>query len=209
MSEPTRAEHWEKVYAKNDMRRVSWYQDEPVVSRALITAAGPALDAPIIDVGAGTSRLAADLLNDGYTDVTVLDISGAALDLARTALGQSASRVRWIQSDVTAFAPVRRYALWHDRAVLHFLTGEADQRAYVSVLRHALLPGAQVIIGSFAVDGPNRCSGLDTMQYDADRLRSVLGAEFSLLEDRNESHATPSGVEQRFSWFRLRYSPAQ
>ena len=143
------------------------------------------------------------LLDDGYRDLTVLDISGAALKQAQTRLAERASRVRWIEADVTGFRAARPFRLWHDRAVLHFLTEPDDQRRYAAALAQALPVGAHAILGTFAVDGPEQCSGLPVVRYDAGRMVSVLGSAFRLIEQVDETHVTPWQSEQRFSFFRL------
>ncbi len=189
------------------MDAVSWFQQQAAVSLDLLRAAGTDVRDAVIDVGGGTSPFTAELCRRGYTDVTVLDISAKALDLARAQLGEAHDGVHWIETDVTAFAPQKKYRFWHDRAVFHFLTAAADQQRYADVLRRAMLPGGQVVIGAFAPEGPMRCSGLNTMQYDGPTLARTLGRDFTLLEERRETHQTPSGAEQLFAWMRFRYDP--
>lgn len=199
-----RSQHWEGVYSSRRPDEVSWYQPHPAVSLALIGRAAPGPDEPVVDVGGGASLLVDRLLEAGYTRLTVLDLSAAALAHARARLGSRATAVEWVEADVTTWTPARRYALWHDRAVLHFLTDPADRRRYAGVLDQALAPRGQVIIGAFAVGGPTRCSGLDIVQYDAPRLLRELGTGFEVVEEMPESHVTPAGREQAFAWFRLR-----
>jgi len=198
-----RKEHWEGVYRSKDPDEVSWHQDVPSCSLALIEQAGLPRTAPIIDVGGGASRLVDHLLALAYEDLTVLDICGVSLDRARSRLGVDSERVQWIEADVTAFDPPRSYALWHDRAAFHFLTSGKARRQYVDVLRRSLQPGGQLIIATFAPDGPQRCSGLEIVRYDADSLSRVLGSSFRLLESRRETHLTPQGREQRFGFHRF------
>ena len=143
------------------------------------------------------------LCNAGFSNVSVLDISGRALDSAKRRLGDLAAKVEWFECDITEFDPPQRYALWHDRAVFHFLTEEPDRNKYVNVLRRALQPGGHLIIAAFALGGPERCSGLEIVQYDASRLMTVLGDEFNLLEEASEIHVTPAKKEQKFVYFRL------
>lgn len=191
--------HWSNIYATKQPTEVSWYQVEPTHSLDLIAASGIPLDAPIIDVGAGASTLVDHLLARGYSDVTLLDISAEALDKARQRLGASAERVTWIEADATTAAlPEHHYALWHDRAVFHFLT-ERDARArYVAQMLCSVKPGGHVIVATFATDGPEKCSGLDVMRYDAETLHGVFGSPFTLVSSIRETHQTPWGSEQRF-----------
>ncbi len=204
-SSTSRKTHWEQVYQDKPVDQVSWFQREPRRSLELIEASGMSKDAPIIDVGAGASVLVDQLLLNGYTDLSVLDISKNALDISKRRLGNRAIDVAWLVDDVTEFQPGRSYALWHDRAVFHFLTDPSQQSAYRSALMRALASGGQAIIGTFAVDGPLRCSGLEIAQYDAASMQAVMGADFTLLQESRESHTTPAGSTQNFAWFRLRY----
>ena len=196
-------EHWEKVYTQRSPESVSWYQAEPAASLALIERAGTTVDAPVIDVGGGASLLVDRLLDRGFTRVTVLDVSASALAHARRRLGPRAAQATWVEGDVTGFRPPERYALWHDRAVFHFLQSPAERDAYARVLAGALAPGGQALIATFAPDGPERCSGLPVRRYDEQAILAALGAGFELLETRPETHLTPAGAEQRFRWFRL------
>lgn len=202
--EARRIAHWEEVYRTKDPTQVSWYQADPAVSLRLIEQAGPGRSEPILDIGGGASVLADRLIVSGFTDVTVLDISSAALAIVQHRLGPA---VRVIQADVTQFEPARRYALWHDRAVLHFLTDPEDQRSYVRALRQALRPGGHAILATFALDGPTRCSGLPVERYDATRLSGLLGPDFQLRGMEAEAHRTPSGATQHFQYGRFTFSP--
>ena len=193
-----RREHWNKVYLDRTPEEVSWFEAVPSMSLALIGRAGTDPASGAIDVGAGASRLAGLLREAGYDPVTVLDISREALRRLREELGDRAAGMEFVETDVTTFRPARRYGLWHDRAVFHFLTDEAEQRAYVEVLERAVLPGGAVVIAAFAPDGPARCSGLDVQRYDVATLSALLGAEFEPVESREAMHRTPAGVEQRF-----------
>lgn len=198
-----RKEHWEGVYRDKSPLDVSWYQAEPVISLELIEASGCGPDAAVIDVGGGASVLVDHLLARGYRSLTVLDISGRALEHARNRLGAAAGEVTWVESDVTAFAPAVVFDVWHDRAVFHFLTAAADRRRYVEVLERAVRPGGQVVLAAFAIGGPTKCSGLDIVQYDAAKLGAELGDGFRLLEQRAEEHHTPAGKVQQFAYFRF------
>lgn len=204
MAEPFNPrQHWQQVYTERAPSAVSWFQAEPALSLELIRNCRLAPAAPLIDVGGGASVLVDRLLREGHTAITVLDVAGAALAVSRHRLGPAAAQVEWIEADVTAFQPPRSYALWHDRAVFHFLTAAADRMNYVRALKRALSPGGFVILATFAVGGPDRCSGLPVAQYDAAKLLAALGAGFRLLEERSEHHLTPARKTQAFAWFRL------
>lgn len=195
--------HWEGIYRDKAPDSVSWYQEHPGYSLELIQAAGIGKGQPIIDIGGGASRLAGLLLGAGYMDLTVLDIASTALAHAQRRLGERAQRITWLEADATDFSSGRRYALWHDRAVFHFLTAPADRQRYLANLRQSLLPGGQVIIATFAADGPEQCSGLPVERYDAKKISAVLGDGFALQESRAEAHRTPAGKTQHFQYFRL------
>ena len=199
-----RAGHWQRVYETKDTDAVSWYQAHPRLSLELIELSGVGKDARIVDAGGGASVLVDHLLAAGYADITVLDIAPAALAAAQERLGDDAGRVNWVAADVLAWRPEAPFDLWHDRAVFHFLTEEDDRRRYVKTLRHALKPGGQVIIATFAPDGPEKCSGLPVMRHDAASIAATLGDGFTLIEQRDEHHRTPAGKEQHFVYARLR-----
>ncbi|MBU6199891.1 MAG: methyltransferase domain-containing protein, partial [Xanthomonadaceae bacterium] len=192
------------VYTSKAADAVSWYQAQPRISLDLIAATKLPLDAPLIDVGGGASLLVDRLLTQGRNPLSVLDISATALASARARLGADAAKVRWIEADVREFAPAQRYDLWHDRAVFHFLTDPADRAAYMAALRRSLNPRGHVVMATFALDGPARCSGLDVAHYDAASLHAEFGADFEMRESRREIHLTPTGAEQRFTWVHLR-----
>lgn len=200
-----RQEHWDQVYRTKGPQEVSWYQRRPDLSLALIAASGIGKDGGIIDVGGGASVLVDCLLEAGYGRLAVLDLSTAALAHARARLGERAAGIEWFEADVTTFDPPHRFGLWHDRAVFHFLTEAEDRRRYVAALRRTLQPGGTVIIATFAQDGPPKCSGLDVVRYDEPSIAAELGAEFSLLEVRHETHVTPWESEQRFIYFRFHW----
>lgn len=203
-----RKEHWENVYRNKSPREVSWYQQEPTRSLLLISGISLPRYAPIIDVGGGASTLVDKLCEDGYTNISVLDVSKHALNHTRKRLADKASGVHWYEDDVTRFKPPHRFALWHDRAVFHFLTSGAERKKYINVLRQSLEPGGHLIILTFAFDGPVKCSGLDIVQYDDDRLSAELGADFDLLETGHECHVTPAGRQQEFAFFHFEFSKA-
>ena len=200
-----RQEYWNQIYQTKGSQDVSWYQRRPDLSLALIAASGVGKDAGIIDVGGGASTLVDFLLNDGYTRLAVLDLSGVALSHSRTRLGARADRVEWFEADVTSFQPPHRFDLWHDRAVFHFLTAADDRSEYVATLRRTLHPGGTVVLSTFALEGPPQCSGLDVMQYDESSILAELGAEFQLQEVRRETHMTPWQSEQHFIYFRFQW----
>lgn len=200
----TRSAHWENVYATKGETEVSWFQDSPAISLALIKAANPDRTAAIIDIGGGASRLVDALLREGYRSLAVLDLSANALEAARARLGPAASNVDWIVSDITTWQPTRSYDVWHDRAAFHFLTEPRDRAAYIERLQSAVRPGGQIIIGTFALDGPEKCSGLPVQRYDGKSLAAELGAAFDLIETRGEIHNTPWKSTQAFQFSRFR-----
>jgi SAM-dependent methyltransferase len=199
-----RKQHWESVYGEKPAQQTSWYQKVPSLSLSMIANTGLDHNAALIDVGGGASLLVDHLLEQGYRDLTVLDISRAALDQACERLGEAAAMVNWIEADVTSYVADRQFDLWHDRAAFHFLTAKKDRQQYVQVLRNSLAPGGHAIIAAFAPSGPEKCSGLNIVQYDAVKLSDELGPEFVLDEQEEESHVTPANREQVFNFFRLR-----
>jgi SAM-dependent methyltransferase len=191
--------HWDRVYGRAPSDRVSWYRPHLDRSLAFIAGAGLEPDSPIIDIGGGTSTLVDDLLDRGYRDVTVLDLSSRAIDIARERLGPRAASVHWIEADVTtAVLPERHYAFWHDRAVFHFLVNEEDRRRYVAAVRRAVMPGGHIVVSTFGPEGPERCSGLDVARYAPDEIHAEFGATFRKIDGCVESHQTPWGAEQQF-----------
>lgn len=200
-----RQQHWEQVYHDKASTEVSWYQSSPRQSLQMITAVA-GKESAIIDVGGGASLLVDTLQQQGYHRLAVLDISATALACARERVGDKAQQVEWYVADVTTFAPPHRFDVWHDRAVFHFLTSDADRNKYLAVLREALEPGAHLIIATFAEDGPERCSGLPVERYGSEKIAQVFADGFTLLEQQSEAHTTPSGAVQRFNYFLFRYS---
>jgi ubiquinone/menaquinone biosynthesis C-methylase UbiE len=192
-------DHWERVYQDKPADSVSWYTPHLRVSLDLIDEMrlppGPA----VIDVGGGTSALVDDLLARGWSDMTVLDLSRAALDVSRRRLGARADRVTWVEADITETTlPAAHFDLWHDRAVFHFLTTADARRRYVDLARRALRPGGHIIVATFGPDGPTSCSGLDVERYDPDRLHGEFGASFEKVKSIEETHRTPRGSTQSF-----------
>ncbi|WP_395694400.1 class I SAM-dependent methyltransferase [Piscinibacter sp.] len=205
----TSREHWETVYRTRPTERVSWYRDHLERSLQFIEAAALPRDAAIIDVGGGASTLVDDLLAAGHSKLTVLDLSEAALNAARQRLGERAQRVDWRVGDITQVAlPRHAYALWHDRAVFHFLTTHEEREAYVAAVLHAVKPGGHVIVATFAEDGPLKCSGLPVMRYSAAGLHAEFGAPFALLQQEGEEHHTPRGTVQKFIYCLCRREPS-
>jgi len=202
--------HWRAVYETRAPTEVSWYEPVPRRSLELIQAAGLPPGSALLDVGGGASTLADHLLEMGFTDVTVLDIAETALARARARMGSAATRVQWISADVTAWEPTRRYDLWHDRAVFHFLVDPALRARYVAVLRAALAPHGHVVMATFGPEGPTRCSGLDVQRYSARQLGAVLGPGFRLVRDHLEDHVTPAGRRQQFlyGWWQAEPGPS-
>ena len=192
-----RKEHWDAIYTTKAATEVSWYQPEPQVSLDLIEMASPA-HGRIIDVGGGASLLVDKLLVAKFQKIAVLDISAVALDRARVRLGERAKFVEWIVADVTWGLDVGEFDVWHDRAVFHFLTDEGDRRSYVELVSRTLPIGGHLIVGTFALDGPPKCSGLDVCRYDAATLSQELGAGFSLVHHLGHTHMTPGGKPQTF-----------
>jgi SAM-dependent methyltransferase len=202
-AEPGWAARWDEAYAQGGTR-CSWFQDAPEMSLRMLDAAGVTASASVIDVGGGASPLAGALLERGFRDVTVLDISAAAMEQARHRLGPRAGEVHWLTADIRAWRPPRRYAAWHDRAVFHFLTAEPDRRDYRRALAEATTPDAVAVVGCFAPDGPQRCSGLPVARYGPGDLAAELAPDWQLVAQDSEEHTTPSGLAQPFTWAALR-----
>lgn len=191
--------HWEQVYSTKPTDAVSWFQEHAEQSLRLIRDTGAPRSAGIIDVGGGASTLVDDLLRHKYSNVSVLDLSGAALAAVKARLGEAASKVNWLEGDITKVSlPVHTFDVWHDRAVFHFLTDEADRQAYVETVLRSVKPGGHVIVATFAEDGPLQCSGLPVMRYSPDELHAEFGAPFTLVQHEREEHHTPFGTVQQF-----------
>ena len=198
-----RKTHWEEVYNNKSPLEVSWYQKEPALSLQLIDNTGITDDAAIIDIGGGASTLVDHLQEHGYQHLAVLDISGNALASAKIRLGPAADDIEWFEADITRFDSPHLFDLWHDRAVFHFLIEARDRKQYVEILKRTLKPGGHLIMAAFAIGGPIKCSGLDIVQYDEEKLLAELGGGFKLLEKNSEVHRTPAGKEQLFAYFRF------
>lgn len=191
--------HWETVYSTKAPEEVSWYRSHLETSLALIERAAVEYSASVIDVGGGESTLVDDLLARGYENISVLDVSQTAIDVTKKRLGLAAQQVHWLVADITeAQLEPRAYDVWHDRAVFHFLTASEQRSAYVRQVCHAVKPGGHVIVSTFGPEGPTKCSGLDTVRYDADSLHDQFGVRFLLVESSKELHRTPFGTTQQF-----------
>lgn len=194
-----RKNHWENVYQTKDETQVSWYRDHLENSLQMILQTNVGKDAAIIDVGGGSSTLVDDLLNQGFADVSVLDISGKALKKSQERLGQKSGLVEWIEADITQISlPENHYDVWHDRAVFHFLTDENDRRKYVELVKKSLKVGGHIIVASFGLNGPKKCSGLDVVQYSPDSMHDEFGKSFELVKSISEKHETPFNTTQEF-----------
>lgn len=205
MSDFDRTAHWQAVYTTKGEEEVSWFEQNPNYSLELIARAKAGLNARIVDVGGGASRLVDALVDKGQSAITVVDLSAAALATARRRL-PSANNVTWVVSDITQWEPDDVYDVWHDRAAFHFLTDAIDQKAYVAVMAKALKTGGMVIIGTFARTGPDKCSGLPVAKHDATSLAEIFGPRFRLMRSEPQRHVTPwkSVQEFQFSVFEKR-----
>ncbi len=199
-----RTTHWDSVYNRLAENEVSWYQPTPACSLELLDDLGVGPTSSLVDIGAGTSRLVDVLLGRGFDDLTVLDVSAASLTQARHRLGLAADRVRWVVDDLLAWVPGRQFDVWHDRAAFHFLTDPRDVRRYRETLTAAVRPGGLVIVGTFAADGPSRCSGLPVARYSAEQLAGTLSDAVVVTASRREAHHTPAGGVQPFTWVAFR-----
>lgn len=192
-----RKEHWEKIYQTKAANEVSWYQQRPAVLDWINDWNIP-LDARIIDIGGGDSLLPDFLLDAGYNGLTVLDISQAALERAKIRLAERSNLINWVVSDIVDFNPSEQFDLWYDRAAFHFLTNEQDVNKYFEVARRAIKPGGRMILGTFSVDGPKKCSGIDIRQYSEESLSAAVGAGFEKLHCFRTDHRTPFDTVQNF-----------
>jgi len=191
-------QHWEDVWTRKKTNEVSWYQEEPKTSLDLILSTNPSKDAHIIDVGGGDSKLVDKLLELDFKNITILDISAKALNGAKERLEQKADMVNWIECDIREFDLEDRYDVWHDRALLHFLTSEEDKQNYVELIRKYVKDGGYLIISSFSIKGPMMCSGLDTMQYSEESMRKLFSDGFEHIKSFEEEHLTPRKTSQIF-----------
>jgi len=196
-----RQQHWDAVYRDKGEGETSWFRPHLDESLRLIDALDAPREQPVIDIGGGRATLVDDLLARGFRDVSVLDLSATALDEARQRLGGQGARVHWIVGDATRVElPTAHYALWHDRAVFHFLVEPGEQARYVTTAARALRSGGHLVIGCFAPDGPERCSGLPVARHDADELIKLFATAFDPVTHSRELHRTPAGREQAFTY---------
>lgn len=198
MEQEGRKAHWEKIYTTRSFEEVSWYQPRPALSLELINDSGLPKSAAILDVGGGDSHLVDVLLEEGYSNLTVLDISSTAIEKAKRRLGEKSAGVNWIVSDITAFEPRESYDLWHDRAALHFLTSKDELDRYVRLLQSSVRANGKLVIGTFSVDGPTKCSGIEIRQYSEESMSELFDPSFRLERTLRQNHITPSGSKQNF-----------
>lgn len=194
-----RKSHWETIYSTKSDRQVSWFREHLDNSLQMILNTNAGKDAAIIDVGGGSSTLVDDLLKHGFVDVSVLDISAAALEKSKERLGEKAKNIEWVEADITRVSlPENHYDVWHDRAVFHFLTEPEDRRKYVELVMRSLKIGGHIIVASFGENGPAKCSGLDVVRYTPETMHDEFGDQFNLVRSLNETHETPFGTTQEF-----------
>ena len=203
MFKRSRKDHWERAYRKQSPAEVGWYQAHPERSLKLIDNTCAGTHCRIIDVGGGASILTKCLLDQGYRKLTVLDISGASLEKAKSQLGAESNRVKWIEADIMMYSLSGQYDVWHDRAVFHFLTKIEDRKSYLKSLNLSLKLNGNLIIATFSLDAPPKCSGLSVVRYSPESLQNELGDNFNLVESFLENHVTPSGVTQSFIFCRF------
>ncbi len=193
-----RKAHWENIYQSKQLNEVSWYEPTPETSLTFFKQFNTPLDAKIIDIGGGDSLLVDNLLELGYTDITVLDISQAALDRAQERLGEKAAKVKWIVADAASFIPTEKYDFWHDRAAFHFLTSEADIERYISSIKSGLSKEGKLVVGTFSEEGPKKCSDIEIKQYSERTLAERLQAYFDKIKCITVDHLTPFNTIQNF-----------
>lgn len=200
MEELNRKDHWENIYQTKQLNEVSWYQPTPQTSLVFIQELNTPLSAKIIDVGGGDSFLVDHLLKLGYTNITVLDISEAAINRAKTRLGDSSKKVKWIITDITEFNPTEKYDVWHDRAAFHFLTKEDEVKKYLEIVQKSVIINGNLIIGTFSEQGPTKCSGIEIKQYSEESLIKLFEPNFKKLNGKTVNHQTPFNTDQNFTF---------
>jgi SAM-dependent methyltransferase len=196
----SKKEHWDNIYSTKSLEEVSWHQPIPKISLDFILSLDLAKDSPIIDVGGGDSFLVDSLLNEGYTDLTVLDISKVAIERAKIRLAKNANKINWIVSDIINFFPERKYSIWHDRAVFHFLRKEKEINSYLKSLNSSTATDGRLVLGTFAENGPTRCCALDVKRYSFNDLERKFGDKFHIEKTINSIHQTPFKTEQSFNF---------
>lgn len=198
MNHIERKSHWEKIYQTKELKDVSWYQPTPETSLKFLLELKLPMDAAIIDIGGGDSLFVDNLLSIGYINITVLDISHSALEKAKQRLGDKASTVKWIISDVAEFNPTEKYDFWHDRAAFHFLTTESNITKYINIAGGAINQGGHLLIGTFSHSGPEKCSGLPIRQYNENEMTTCFKDSFFKIKCINTDHPTPFNTQQSF-----------
>lgn len=193
-----RKNHWEKIYQTNDHKNVSWYQPNPTTSLDFLKQFNIPVTAKIIDVGGGDSFLVDHLLEMGYSDITVLDISALSLDKAKRRLGKRATKVKWIVADASKFNPTEQYDFWHDRAAFHFLTDEQEITNYIDIIQRSIKPTGVLVIGTFSEQGPKKCSGMEIKQYSEATMTDRLKSFFKRIKCITVDHKTPFDTVQNF-----------
>ena len=204
MTKSDRQSHWQQVYLSKSEQQVSWSQPDPQPSLGLIEKFSGGTAASIVDIGGGASRLVDALVQGGFGEITVLDLSEAALQAAKERLGSAGASIRWVAADVTSWQPPHPFDIWHDRAAFHFLVEEKDRKAYIERLSSGVKAGGHAIIATFAPDGPEKCSGLPVQRYDAESLGKAIGSGFELVEHQAHRHVTPWGAPPSFQFSVLR-----
>ena len=192
--------HWNSIYSTKKLNQVSWYQPIPQVSLDFIESLNFSKDAPILDVGGGDSFLCDNLIELGYSNITVLDISDVAIQRAKRRLGNDANKVSWIVSDILNFEPKEKYAIWHDRAVFHFLRENENINKYLNSLLEGLVENGRMILGAFAENGPTRCCALDVKRYSFEDFNNLFSDRFTIVKTQNSIHKTPFDTEQSFNF---------
>ena len=199
-------EHWENIYKTKDHKKVGWYQESPAISLKLLSKINATPEQSIIDVGCGASLLVDNLISQGYSNITLLDLSEAALVSIKSRLGEKGNTPQYFSKDITSETKFNnQFDIWHDRAVFHFLTDSKDRKAYMNNLEQNLRVSGHAIIGTFSLDGPNKCSGLDVVQYDAAKMKLELTNSLELLDTAISTHIMPSGNEQKYMYFIIKH----
>lgn len=200
MNSKERSNHWEAIYSKKSFSEVSWYQETPTTSLNLIQSVQIGLNDSIIDIGGGESRFTDHLIQLGYTDITLLDISQQAIDKSKERLANHIDKIDFIASDITEFKPQRTFKVWHDRAAFHFLTSPEDVQTYVHLAEKSIETGGYLILGTFDIGGPLKCSGIEIKQYDEALIGQTFGQCFKVIDSLKEIHPTPFDTEQKFNF---------
>ncbi|MCW9031147.1 MAG: class I SAM-dependent methyltransferase [Gammaproteobacteria bacterium] len=201
----SRKDHWENIYRTKDHTEVSWYQESPQISLELFSKINALPSQSVIDVGCGASLLVDNLITHGYRDITLIDLSDKALSLIKSRLGDNADIPDYLSEDITSIKFNQSFDIWHDRAVFHFLTDASDRESYMTTLDKNLAVNGRAIIGAFSLNGPEKCSGLEIVQYDADKMKSVLAHDLELVDTITDTHVMPNGSTQEFMYFIIKH----